>query len=96
MKDSFTIIKKPILTEKMTILKDLRNQYAFMVDKKANKIEIKRAVEERFGVSVLKVTTLNLRGKLRRLGRFEGRRPSWKKAVVTLREGDSIEFFEGT
>lgn len=96
MMDPYDIIIRPILTEKMTRLKELNNQYAFEVRKDANKIEIKRAVEERFGVRVLKVRTINVRGKKRRLGRFEGKRSSWKKAIVTLVEGDTIDFVTGT
>jgi large subunit ribosomal protein L23 len=96
MMDPYDIIIRPILTEKMTRLKELNNQYAFEVRKDANKIEIKRAVEERFGVRVLKVRTINVRGKKRRLGRFEGKRSSWKKAIVTLAEGDTIDFVTGT
>jgi len=65
------------------------------VDRRANKIEIGKAVEELFGVHVLKVRTINVPGKPKRLGRYEGRRPGWKKAIVTLAEGETIEIFEG-
>ena len=68
----------------------------FQVDRRANKIEIKRAVEEIFDVTVENVRTSSVHGKVKQLGRFRGRRPDWKKAVVTLMEGDTIEFFEGT
>ncbi len=96
MKDPRDIIVSPIITEKATGLRDKENKYSFHVARKANKIEIKRAVEELFKVKVIRVTTQNLKGKVRRLGRFEGRRPDWKKAICTLREGDRIEVFEGT
>ena len=71
-------------------------KYTFVVAKCANKIEIKKAVEEIFGVNVEKVTTLNMAGKIKRMGRYEGRRAAWKKAVVKLTEGSkTIEFFDG-
>ncbi len=95
MKSSLEIIKRPLVTEKMTRLQEELNQYAFEVDSDANKIEIKRAVEERFKVSVSKVRTMNVLGKVKRLGRFTGRRSGWKKAVVTLAKGDSIDLLEG-
>jgi large subunit ribosomal protein L23 len=66
-----------------------------MVDRTSNKIEIRKAVEDKFNVKVKKVATVNLKGKMKRLGRFEGRRSNWKKAIVTLREGFTIDFFEG-
>lgn len=95
MKDPWTIILRPLITEKGTLLKEQANQYLFKVAKDANKIEVKQAVEALFKVKVLDVRTISLKGKRRRLGRFVGRTPDWKKAVVTLREGQSIEFFEG-
>jgi len=94
--DKFTIIKRPLVTEKVSKLQGTYNQYAFEVDKRANKIQIKKAIEERFGVKVLKVRTMNVKGKVKRLGRFQGKRPDWKKAIVTLREGDTIEIFQGS
>ena len=75
------IIIKPVLTEKMTALTDKQRKVAFIVAKEANKIEIKKAVEEVFGVKVAKVNTMNYQGKLKRMGRYEGRRASFKKAV---------------
>lgn len=91
------ILKRPIVTEKMTALQE-RGQYAFEVAMKANKIEIARAVEKKFSVTVLDVRTLRVKGKtktqLTRKGRFSGRTASWKKAVVRLKEGDKIEFFQ--
>ncbi len=89
------IIIRPILTEKMTNLKEAFNQYAFQVHRDANKIQIKKAVEERFNVTVTKVRTINVRGKKRRMGRFEGKRAAWKKAIVTLKEGDVIDLVTG-
>lgn len=88
------VIKRPVVTEKTTKLM-AENKYCFIVDRRANKTQIRQAVEEIFGVRVLDVNTMNMTGKLKRLGRFEGRRPSEKKAVVTLAPGSRIEFFEG-
>jgi large subunit ribosomal protein L23 len=91
------IIKRPILTEKITALQD-RRQYAFEVDGGANKIEIAHAIEKRFKVTVLNVRTMVIKGKkktqLTRGGRFQGRTPLWKKALVTLKEGDKIDYLE--
>ena len=95
MKSDLEIIRKPMVTEKVTRLQEKLNQYVFEVAPSANKIEIKRAVEERFEVKVTKVRTINTRGKLKTLGRFTGRRPDWKKAIVTLAAGEKIELFEG-
>lgn len=88
------VLLKPLVTERTTKLRDENNKYAFEVDHRANKMEIKNAVEEIFGVHVVSVRTMNVLGKLKRLGRSEGRQPSWKKAIVTLREGDTIEAFD--
>ena len=88
------IIRRPLVTEKVTRLQEKVSQYVFEVDPNSNKIQIKRAVEERFKVKVTQVRTLRIRGKVKRLGRFTGRRPDWKKAIVTLAEGQKIEFFE--
>jgi large subunit ribosomal protein L23 len=89
------ILIKPLLTEKMVNYKESENKYAFVVVRDANKIEIKHAVEERFKVRVTAVNTMNYSGKLKRQGRFEGRRAAWKKAIVSLHEGDEIEVVEG-
>jgi large subunit ribosomal protein L23 len=86
-----SVVRKPLLTEKVASLQDAHNQYAFIVDDRANKIEIKRAVEQKYDVKVLNVNTMNIRGKVKRMGRFEGKRADWKKAIVTLKEGDKIE-----
>ena len=93
MKDAYDIIKAPLITEKLGVIGEKANVVAFRVATSANKIEIKRAVEEIWKVKVDDVRTLNFVGKLKRLGRFEGRRPSWKKAYVTLVEGQSIPEF---
>jgi len=95
MKDSYNVIIRPILTEKMTNLKETHNQYAFQVDLRANKIDIKKAIENKFDVTVTSVRTMVMPGKLRRLGRYEGKTAKWKKAVVTLQEGDVIEYVAG-
>lgn len=89
------IIIKPIITEKS--MEDMSfNKYTFVVDKKANKSEIKKAVETIFGVKVEKVNTMNMLGKMKRQGMHSGRRPSWKKAIVKLTDDSKkIEFFEG-
>jgi len=96
MKSAQDIIIKPlIMTEKGETLKEEQNKVLFKVSLQANKVEIKAAVEKLFSVNVEDVNTLIVRGKTSRLGRRMGKRPNWKKAVVTLREGDAIEFFEG-
>ena len=95
MMDARQIIIKPMVTEKTTTARELSNQYAFRVVANATKRQIAEAVEEIFEVKVVKVRTIRMEGKLKRLGRNFGRRPSWKKAIVTLAEGDSVDFFEG-
>ena len=91
------IIKKPVITEKMTAISEKLNKYAFIVDKNANKIEIKKAVEKLYDVKVTAVNTMNYDGKKKsrytKAGVVTGRRPAYKKAVVTLKEGDTIDFF---
>ncbi|MFH1117563.1 MAG: 50S ribosomal protein L23 [Pseudomonadota bacterium] len=95
MQDQYKIIRRPVITEKGSDLKDENNQLVFEVDVKANKPEIKKAVEKIFKVTVTAVRTQNRVGKRKRLGRFAGRRKDWKKAIVTLKEGDRVDFFEG-
>ena len=95
MKGPFHVVQKPLLTEKGTRLKDEANQYLFRVEKAATKVEIKRAIEQLFKVTVLDVRTFRVHGKAKRLGRFQGRRPDWKKAIATLKAGDSIDLYEG-
>jgi large subunit ribosomal protein L23 len=103
-----TIIKRPLLTEKSARLRETggratapaegdvySQQVVFEVARDANKIEIRNAIQSLFKVSVTGVRTVVVRGKVKRVGRFSGQRPSWKKAFVTLKSGDNIEFFEG-
>ncbi len=85
---------RPLVTEKATTLKDERNQVSFQVVPDANKVEIRRAVETIFKVKVTGVRTQVVFGKEKRMGRYAGRRPSWKKAVVTLAAGSKIELFD--
>ncbi len=93
--DPYSIILRPVVTEKSMELKETQNKVTFEVHPKANKHEIKTAVEKLFNVKVLSVNTMNVKGKKKRLGRVEGRTKNWKKAVVTLAPGHHIEFFEG-
>jgi large subunit ribosomal protein L23 len=96
MKSAHDVIVKPlIMTEKGERLKEEQNKVLFEVAMKASKPEIKAAVEKLFKVGVTEVNTVVVRGKVTRMGRRMGKRPNWKKAVVTLKEGDTIEFFEG-
>ncbi len=94
MKDLSKIIRRPLITERGADLREAHNQYVFEVAKEANKQEIKWAVTHYFGVTVETVTTMNVRGKIKRMGRHEGKRADWKKAIVTLAEGDSIDLFD--
>jgi len=89
------IIQAPLITEKGTLVNEEANQVLFRVDPKANKVEIQRAIEDFFKVKVLRVRTVNVLGKSRRVGPKSGQRPAWKKAYVTLAEGHRIDFFEG-
>jgi large subunit ribosomal protein L23 len=90
------IIRRPLITEKSTVQREDKNIVAFEVHRDANKIEVKRAVEAQFKVKVAEVRIARVHGKVRRQGRFVGRRPDWKKAWVRLVEGEKqIEFFEG-
>jgi large subunit ribosomal protein L23 len=108
MRAAQSIIKRPLLTEKSSRLRETggaadrhaegdtyAQQVVFEVARDANKVEIRTAVQNLFKVTVTAVRTLVVRGKQKRVGRFSGRRPSWKKAFVTLKPGDNIEFFEG-
>ena len=91
----YEIIRGPVITEKGTIQKEANNQLTFEVDRKANRVEIRHAIEKVFNVRVEKVRTMQIKGKVKRLGRSTGKRRDWKKAIVTLAEGQNIEFFEG-
>ncbi len=95
MKNQFQVIKKPILTERATALKEDRNQVVFKVHPKANKLEIKEAVEAIFKIKVREVNTLNYKGKPKRLGVHSGKRAAWKKAIVTVVKGEKLDFLEG-
>jgi large subunit ribosomal protein L23 len=94
--EAHVIVEKALTTEKSLDHREKRNCVAFKVASGADKVQIKRAVEELFKVKVVDVRTMIVRGKEKRLGRFAGRRPSWKKALVTIRQGDHIELFEKT
>lgn len=89
------VIQRPLVTEKSTLGRELHNEVAFAVDPRASKHDVRRAVEELFSVRVDDVRTMRMPRKTRRVGRFIGHRPQWKKAIVRLAEGQSIEFFEG-
>jgi large subunit ribosomal protein L23 len=89
------IIKRPVVSEKSTMQKEVANQLSFEVDRKANRIEIKKAIQSLFSVQVDAVRTLQIKGKFKKRGRIIGKRRDWKKAVVTLKPGERIEFFEG-
>ncbi|MFZ5641746.1 MAG: 50S ribosomal protein L23 [Bacillota bacterium] len=94
MRNPRDVLKKPVVSERsMALLED--NKYTFYVDPKANKIEIKNAVEELFNVTVENVNTMNVKGKEKRMGRYVGRTADRKKAIVKLKAGDKIEIFEG-
>jgi large subunit ribosomal protein L23 len=95
MSGPLEIIRAPLVSEKGTLLAESANQVLFKVRPEANKIEVKKAVETLFKVKVVKVRMARYLGKIRRVGRSMGRRPGWKKAYVTLREGDKIDFFGG-
>ena len=94
MTDTRKVLIRPLITEKSTKMKETNNSVTFAVERRANKIEIKQAIQKMFDVHVEDVRTINVHGKVKRMGRFEGRRPDWKKAVVTLKEGDTIDFLE--
>ena len=95
MKAYHHLIKGPIITEKTHGLKEVANKVTLKVAVKANKVEIRKAVEEVFKVKVLSVNTVRMKGKKKRLGRTEGTRPDWKKAIVTLAPGEKLKGFEG-
>ncbi|HXG51033.1 MAG TPA: 50S ribosomal protein L23 [candidate division Zixibacteria bacterium] len=95
MKGPESVIEAPLISEKGSLLAESANQVLFKVRPDANKIDVKRAVESLFKVKVVKVRMSRYLGKVRRVGRNIGRRPQWKKAYVTLREGDKIDFFGG-
>lgn len=92
--DARQIIGRALTTERSVVMREDHNRYAFEVATSANKLDIKRAVEELFKVTVIDVCTQNVRGKLKRLGRFSGRRSAWKKAIVKLKKGETLPLFE--
>ena len=94
MKNPRNIVIAPIVTEKSTVANEEKNFYTFRVSINANKIEIKKAIEKIFDVKVLKVNTIRQTGKVKRMGRYSGKRADWKKAIVKLAEGNSIAEFE--
>ena len=96
MSGVYDTLKKPLLTETSLSERDTHNRYGFIVGKNVSKGEIKTAVEKIFNVTVVKVNTISVTGKTHRMGRFEGKRPDYKKAFVTLKEGDKIEVVEAT
>ncbi|MBL7179739.1 MAG: 50S ribosomal protein L23 [Pseudomonadota bacterium] len=91
----YDIIKRPLITEKTSIQKEVSNQFTFEVDHRANRVEIKTAVENIFKVKVANVRTMQVKGKTKRRGWIVGKRRNWKKAIVTLMPGERIDFFEG-
>lgn len=91
----YHVIKRPITTEKTTIQKEASNQVSFEIDRQANRVEVKKAVEQIFNVGVSQVRTQQIKGKVKRRGRVIGKRRDWKKAIVTLMPGQRIDFFEG-
>ncbi|MEA3486060.1 MAG: 50S ribosomal protein L23 [Thermodesulfobacteriota bacterium] len=93
--DIYSVIRKPLVTEKSTIARDEENKYLFEVDRRATKIDICNAVEKIFKVDVVNVRTMNMTGKKKRIGKIIGRRHNWKKAIITLTPGNSIEVHEG-
>lgn len=94
MRSVYEVIRRPIISEKSMALAEVGNRYVFEVASQANKQEISSAVKQLFGVNVTRVRTMVVHGKVKRVGRFETKRSNWKKAVVTLAEGQKIEFFE--
>lgn len=91
----YDIIIRPLITEKTSGQKEMSNQHTFEVDRRANRIEVKRAIEKIFKVKVAAVKTMQVKGKKKQRGRIVGKRRDWKKAVVTLMPGERIDFFEG-
>jgi large subunit ribosomal protein L23 len=91
----YEIIKRPLITEKTNIQKEIANQVTFEVDRRANRIEIRQAVETAFKVKVANIQTIQVKGKVKRRGRSVGKRRDWKKAIITLMPGERIDFFEG-
>jgi len=91
----YDIIIRPLITEKTSIQKEDHNQVSFEVDRRANRVEIRRAIEKIFNVRVADVRTMQIKGKIKQRGRIVGKRRDWKKAIVNLMPGERIDFFEG-
>jgi large subunit ribosomal protein L23 len=91
----YSIIRGPLVTEKTTLQKELNNQVTLKVDKRANRVEIKDAVEKTFNTKVKQIRTIQVKGKVKQRGKITGKRKDWKKAIVTLMPGQRIDFFEG-
>ncbi len=94
-RNAFDIIVRPLLTEKLTEMRESQRKIGLLVRADANKVEIKKATERSLNVKVEKVSVMNIGGKTRRIGRMAGKKPDWKKAIVTLKPGEKLEFFEG-
>jgi large subunit ribosomal protein L23 len=94
-RDAQDIIRRPILTEKLTELRETQRKIGLLVRSDANKVEIKKAAEQALKVKIEKVNVLNGMGKMRRIGRLSGKKPDWKKAIVTMKAGEKLEIFEG-
>jgi large subunit ribosomal protein L23 len=94
MRSVYEVIKRPVISEKSTALSEVGGQYVFEVAAKANKQEIREAVQKLFNVTVTQVRTAMMHGKVKRVGRFETKRANWKKAIVKLADGQKIEFFQ--
>ena len=93
--NAYDVIKRPVVTEKTSIQKEDTNQVTFEVDRRANRVQIRKAVESIFGVHVTGVRTMQVKGKVKQRGRIVGKRRDWKKAIVSLIPGERIDFFEG-
>lgn len=91
----YDIIRGPVVTEKTTLQKETNNQLTFKVDRRANRVEIKDAVEKNFNTKVKQIRTIQVKGKVKQRGKILGKRKDWKKAIVTLMPGQRIDFFEG-
>lgn len=91
----YDVIRGPVVTEKTTLQKELNNQVTFKVDTRANRVEIKNAVEKNFNTKVKQIRTVQVKGKVKQRGRILGKKSDWKKAIVTLMPGQRIDFFEG-
>lgn len=96
MAELHDIVVRPIVTEKSTMVQETENTYVFEVGYRANKHQVKQAIQDLFGVEVVDVRTVRVRGKIKRFGRYFGKRSNWKKAYVKLAEGDSLDFYEAS